>query len=159
MNPKKSFDMYHIWLAPRHILNVPTLIVTWTTVAMAVVQYALAHHQRKIGYRRHVHAPVKRKKHVHSSASFYSVCISSFHASLRQRSIFVVVVHGGAQSVRKYNLFKKSKSGLITLVIIIPKNRRTCINYKKIAWNPRRQNKEAILCINMLKVLQKTTML
>ena len=28
MNPKKSFDMYHIWLAPRHILNVPTLIVT-----------------------------------------------------------------------------------------------------------------------------------
>ena len=52
MNPKKSFDMYHIWLAPRHILNVPTLIV-------AVVQYALARHQ-----------PVKRKKHVHSSASF-----------------------------------------------------------------------------------------
>ena len=32
MNPKKSFDMYHIWLAPRHILNVPTLIVTCTTV-------------------------------------------------------------------------------------------------------------------------------
>ena len=33
MNPKKSFDMYHIWLAPRHIVNVPTLIVTCTTVA------------------------------------------------------------------------------------------------------------------------------
>ena len=32
MNPKKSFDMYHIWLAPRHILNVPTLIETWTNV-------------------------------------------------------------------------------------------------------------------------------
>ena len=32
MNPKKSFDMNHICLAPRHILNVPTLIVTCTTV-------------------------------------------------------------------------------------------------------------------------------
>ena len=32
MNPKNSFDLYHIWLAPRHILNVPTLIVTCTTV-------------------------------------------------------------------------------------------------------------------------------
>ena len=38
--------------------------------AMVVMQYALAHHQRKIGYRRHVHAPVKRKQHVHSAASF-----------------------------------------------------------------------------------------
>jgi len=32
MNPKNSFDMYHIWLAPRHILNLPTLVVTCTTV-------------------------------------------------------------------------------------------------------------------------------
>ena len=32
MNLKKSFDMYRIWLAPRHIFNVPTLLVTCTTV-------------------------------------------------------------------------------------------------------------------------------
>ena len=25
MNPKKSFDMYHVWLVPCHIVNVPTL--------------------------------------------------------------------------------------------------------------------------------------
>ena len=38
---------------------------------------ALAHHQRNIGYRRHVHAPVKRKQHVHSSASFLPVHVLS----------------------------------------------------------------------------------
>ena len=32
MNPKKSFDMYQVWLVPRHIINVPTLIMTCTTV-------------------------------------------------------------------------------------------------------------------------------
>ena len=41
MNPKKSFDMYHIWLAPRHILNVPTLIVTCATVSMQYLNHQM----------------------------------------------------------------------------------------------------------------------
>ena len=32
MNPKKTFDMHHIWLAPPGALIVPTLLVTCTTV-------------------------------------------------------------------------------------------------------------------------------
>ena len=61
----------------------------------------------------------------------YSVCISSFHAGLRQRSIFVVVVHvcliatlASRQCMAAHRvsenriLFKKSKSGLMTFYIV-----------------------------------------
>ena len=38
INPKKSFDIHHIWLAPPGTIIVPTLLVTYTTVKCNLIK-------------------------------------------------------------------------------------------------------------------------
>ena len=117
MNPKKSFDMYHIWLAPRHILNVPTLIVTCTTVLRMYELYLICILlQRFFRYHDHMFNKAlhekKRRSAVHVMPyglifkQCFPQCFNVFFTYFVTLTIFPAVLAGISYLSNLYSIFR-----------------------------------------------------